>query len=580
MKKIFLFISFLFAISLSAQETYYWYEGAKEYLCPNGTQYFIYYEDNMLYCFLNDKSNAHVVRQGEYLSQDIKKSMPSNARWAIVDSSLFPEINKNYNIVYSTRNYKSTTCDCIGLSNLFYVKLKKSEDYQILTKIAKETNATVLGNDQYTPLLYILDCSKSNRFNALEAANYFYETNLFEYAEPDLMSDIKLSCPNDSLFSTQWNLKNIGQSGCISGYDINYCLANDRITGDTSIIVAVIDEGIDKTHPDLPNIHPLSFHCDANASPSGLVGNHGTKCAGVIGAATNNNIGVAGIAPNCQLMAISSFLTSSADGMRALAKGFNFAVNNGASVISNSWESKIKNTTLNTSIMNAIRNGRNGLGCVVVFAAANNNDTVSYPANLNDSILVVGAMSPCGERKNPNSCDGETGWGSNYGTELDVVAPGVGISTTNWQGGYVNNFNGTSSACPHVAGIAALMLSENPLLTQKDVCDIIESTARHIRTDIYNYSNVVGRNNGLWNNEVGYGLVDAYSAVQQACTGELVYQYHSIQADTTISACKIMVSNVDVSNNAKLSLKANQTITISGPFTVELGSELEAKTDY
>ena len=124
------------------------------------------------------------------------------------------------------------------------------------------------------------------------------------------------------------------------------------------------------------------------------------------------------------------------------------------------------------------------------------------------------------------------------------------------------------------------MLSKNPLLTQKDVCDIIESTARHIRTDIYNYSNVVGRNNGLWNNEVGYGLVDAYSAVQQACTGELVYQYQSIQADTTISACKIMVSNVDVSNNAKLSLKANQTITISGPFTVELGSELEAKTDY
>ncbi|MBP5584653.1 MAG: hypothetical protein J6X43_12040, partial [Bacteroidales bacterium] len=59
-----------------------------------------------------------------------------------------------------------------------------------------------------------------------------------------------------------------------------------------------------------------------------------------------------------------------------------------------------------------------------------------------------------------------------------------------------------------------------------------------------------------------------------------VYQYQSIQADTTISACKIMVSNVDVSNNAKLSLKANQTITISGPFTVELGSELEAKTDY
>ena len=144
----------------------------------------------------------------------------------------------------------------------------------------------------------------------------------------------------------------------------------------------------------------------------------------------------------------------------------------------------------------AISNGRNGLGCVIVFAAGNNNNsTVSYPANAIADIVAVGALSPCGERKNPSSCDGETNWGSNYGTALDVMAPGVLIPTTDISGSagyssgdYFNRFNGTSSACPHVAGIAALVLSVNPSLTQKEVVTIIEKTAK--KTGNYSYATV------------------------------------------------------------------------------------------
>ena len=94
---------------------------------------------------------------------------------------------------------------------------------------------------------------------------------------------------------------------------------------------------------------------------------------------------------------------------------------------------------IDDAIDNALTQGRNGLGTVVVFAAGNDNGGVSYPANSNSEIITVGALSPCGERKSPNSCDGETTWGSNFGAELDIMAPGVLIPTTDRQGnnGYI-----------------------------------------------------------------------------------------------------------------------------------------------
>ena len=134
----------------------------------------------------------------------------------------------------------------------------------------------------------------------------------------------------------------------------------------------------------------------------------------------------------------------------------------------------------------------------------------------------MGAISPCGERKSPTSCDTETSWGSNYGNALDIMAPGVLISTTdnnslrqscNGYGGY-NGYNsytlhsilggnkissdytdrdytvcflGTSAATPHVAGVAALVLSVNPNLTGQQVRNIIESTTQKVRADLYTY---------------------------------------------------------------------------------------------
>ncbi len=573
-KLLFIVAFFIGALCSYGQCDYYWYEGKKIHLESVETEYFIYYESSSLESYLEKQPSEQLLRKGEYTSADIRKSLPANAHWALVTSSLFETIRENFLINYFMPNYKLPTGGNVGVSNLFYVKLKTKEDYKHLKSLAEEYSLDILGNDETNPLLYILKCNISTDINALCAANLFYESGRFEYAEPDLMGGIKLACANDSLFSQQWN---INGSRSI-GYGIGFCETSTLTLGDPSIVVAIIDEGVDKQHPDLQNIHSASFHCEAEASPSALIGNHGTKCAGIIGAKPNNGIGVAGIAPNCPIMVISSFLQSSADGMRVIAKGFDFAVNNGASVISNSWRSLYNSSTLNDAILNAIRNGRNGLGCVVVFAAGNENSSVAYPANFNDSILVVGAMSPCGERKNPNSCDGEN-WGSNYGTKLDVVAPGVNIPTTTihtQNDGYVTNFNGTSAACPHAAAVAALILSLNPSLTQKEVCDIIEGSAQKIRPDLYTYGNYSNRSNGTWNQEVGYGLLDAAAALEVVCP-TVFYNNHTVTSNTTVSGCTIKVSNVVIQNNANVVFDAEQTTTINGPFQVNLGSTLEVR---
>jgi subtilisin family serine protease len=289
-------------------------------------------------------------------------------------------------------------------------------------------------------------------------------------------------------------------------------------------------------HPDLVNnVYGTGYDTKTSSSPSVVRGEHGTACAGIIGA-QQNSIGISGIVPSSKLMSISIELLFS-DTPQQLANGFNWAWQNGADVISNSWGGYTPSDIIEDAITAALTQGRDGKGMVVVFAAGNENNTnIRYPGNSNSQILVVGAISPCGERKSNTSCDGEA-WGSCYGAALDVVAPGVLIPTTDIQGNagynpyipihidrggtkiandYSNQaytvwFNGTSAACPHVAGVAALVLSANPNLTQAEVRAIIESTCTKLPG--YSYSLNSNHPNGTWNNQVGHGLVNAYAAV-------------------------------------------------------------------
>lgn len=175
----------------------------------------------------------------------------------------------------------------------------------------------------------------------------------------------------------------------------------------------------------------------------------------------------------------------------------------GADVISNSWHSGIEHTQINEAVNSAVANGRGGKGCVVVFASGNNsNSAVSYPSSLANAISI-GAIDSDNMRASF----------SNYGTALDFVAPGVSIYSTNYYGGY-SYANGTSFACPYVAGVAALVLSASPELTQSEVRSILNSTCAKLPS--YSFSDFSEHPGGGWNIEVGYGMVDAYAAVKKA----------------------------------------------------------------
>ncbi|MCD8179385.1 MAG: S8 family serine peptidase [Tannerellaceae bacterium] len=422
----------------------------------------------------------------------------------------------------------------IGLTNFFYVKLKTEKDYPLLEEYSQKHQSVIVKQNEFMPLWYILSTTKQSVKNSMELANQFYESGQFENAEPDLLLENLALYPNDEYFFDQWGLYNRGQYIFTPGVDINVRKAWTKATG-RNITVAVLDHGIQRTHSDLiRNIHPLSYDTVNGSSPSTIRGSHGTAVAGIIGATGNNSIGVIGVAPDCKLMSISDPLIVTTTAQAQLANGLNWAWRNGADVINNSWgHAYLEGSLLDDAILNTVTNGRNGKGCVVVFASGNDNSEVSYPAKLS-YVIAVGGVSPCGERKSPTSCDGER-WGANYGTNLDVVAPAVLIPTTDLTGndGYNPNskihpsnggtivtsdypkldytvwFNGTSAAAPHVAGIAALILSENPNLTNTEVRSILGSTCRKVGD--YSYDQILS--NGTWNNEMGYGLVDAYKAV-------------------------------------------------------------------
>ena len=247
-------------------------------------------------------------------------------------------------------------------------------------------------------------------------------------------------------------------------------------------------------------------------------------------------------------------------------------------MISNSWGGLEPSEPLEDGITDALEYGRNGKGCVVVFSAGNDDrPIINYPASEIPDIIVVGAMSPCGERKKSSSCDGESFWGSNYGPELDIVAPGVKIPTTDLSGvagyssgDYFNSFNGTSSACPHVAGVAALLLSLRPELFQKEVALAISRSA----TKLPRYAFSVDREYGTWNQEVGYGLVNALETLKYISEeSDITYfEDKDVTSDETVMGNIIYSKNVIIRSNAVLQFVFGQYVEINQPFTVEKGS--------
>ena len=329
--------------------------------------------------------------------------------------------------------------------------------------------------------------------------------------------------PNDEYFPRQWHLYNTGQTGGTPGADIRAPEAWEITTGDPTIVAAVFDCGVDTSHPDLINNLVAGYDFIENdpypdpAPVLAAINAHGTMCAGLIAAQGNNSIGVTGVTWNCKVMPIrvgavradgSYYFTTSADS----ATAFRWAATQGADIFSNSWfgdpsPQPIMHSAL-VDVTKAGGIGRNGRGCVLVSAAANTNSSVWYPARYPE-VIAVGATDHQDLR-----------WGySNHGPELDITAPGgpfppgsggVGPWTTDIvgdPGGHIYNpvpgitdyaiFGGTSSSAPIVAGVAALILSVEPNLTNDEVRHFLERSAKDLgapgRDDYYGWGRVDAR---------------------------------------------------------------------------------------
>ena len=351
--------------------------------------------------------------------------------------------------------------------------------------------------------MYVLACNRDSKGNALEVANSLYETGLFEATEASFMS-FALATPNDSLYNSQWNLQYQNQYGSYSpNYDINYNEAanSNLIPNANNIIIAVIDEGVELTHSDL-TFHSFSWDGVNNSSPSVVYDPHGINVAGILGAVTNNTIGIAGVASGAKIMSLSHFFPVDASSVGALAALIIKATDKGAFVINNSWSGDLISNAISNAINYSITNGRDGKGCVLTFAAGNEgNSALGFPASYTPEkrVISVGATSYNGYRASF----------SNYGTNLDIVAPGVGIPTTT-TGNSWTTFTGTSAATPHVSGVAALILAKNPDLYYDEVGFILQSSAN--KSLPYTFSSTT-KAGGTWNNEVGHGLLNMYSAL-------------------------------------------------------------------
>jgi len=284
--------------------------------------------------------------------------------------------------------------------------------------------------------------------------------------------------------------------------------------GDASVNVTVVDNGCDLEHADLVTKLDVGHDVVADDDDPSFTANtpsneHGTACAGLIAAETDNDLDVAGACPRCRLQC-TRLLPSRSEPvpLDADVRAFGHALEDDVAIVSNSWgfvDAIPVPAVLRDAIIEVQQNGRGGKGAVVVFASGNDSREIA-----DDELLAVAGVLGVGATNNL----GELTQFSNSGRSVDVTAPTGTVSTDvsgpdgAADGDVTVTFGGTSSACPLVAGVAGLILSVNPALTADEVNAILESTAEQAA-----FARPDEAGHDL---EYGFGLVRADRAVARA----------------------------------------------------------------
>jgi thermitase len=350
-----------------------------------------------------------------------------------------------------------------------------------------------------------------------------------------------LFIPNNPYYSTPYPTSYYGNIAQWAPQFIGADRAWDSTMGDPSIIIAIVDTGIDANHPDLTGKVVLAKNFVKGEKVSDSFG-HGTHVAGIAAAQINNGIGIAGICGRCSLMSVKVLGADGSGSTSNVASGITYATDYGARVINLSLGSSSRSTIMRDALDYALNNN-----VLPVVAMGNSNTN-----NLGDlsywySALSVGAVDQQGAKASF----------SNFGLQTDVTAPGVAVLSTmptypvtlNTQYGYKMNYDalsGTSMATPAVAGLAGLILSRNPALTATQVKGMIESSAGDAAS---------------FNLTSGFGLVHAPAAVAVVLQGSntaptlssLLPQFGSVLVRdvtfSTVVADNVAVHHVDFINS-------------------------------
>lgn len=545
---------------------YYWYNGSKIGISSINNRFYISSNDSML--LVNTSLSNSVVSTVSDIASSVNM-VNEKTYWKIIDISSLTSstINSIKDLQNKTKEKDIYIAPVFGnseqyvpTSEFFYVQLKDINDYSKLENVAKKNNSIILGPVAYMPNWYTIKSPHSS--NGLTMSNIFYETGYFKAVDPGFMFNFNNnSCVSDPEADNQWGLN-----------AVNACEAWNLTKG-KGAVVAVLDQGIDSKHREFENNYSsLSYDLVTKTTPTTVYGDHGTHVSGIIGA-NHNGRQIAGLAPEATLVSLSHPLTIGTNATAQMASGFGYAVAHGVDVINNSWGDQggflyqqMHSSILEDGIQNALVNGRNGKGMVVVFASGNHTGkAIDYPGRIFPKALIVGSSSSNSKRSSDFS---------SYGKELDVVAPGKDILST-LPNNRTGTKSGTSMAAPHASAIAALILSINPNLSNTEVTDIIEKTAS--KGGGYSYTTTQDRPNGTWNEEMGYGICNAYAAVLAARTNDNVIQLidKTISTDFTFSGENIYTRNITIINNALFNLLFGNELTIDKPFTVNKGSIID-----
>jgi len=504
--------------------------------------------------------------------------------------------------------------DAVGtryyLTDQIVVKFKPGVTDDVIESLLEESGVRLLKQYPGTGHSYLLQVTQTAGKNPIKVANLLAQREEVEYAEPNLVNRFRsFYLPADTLFAQQWHLQSSAGPELVADADVSATAAWDITRGERSVVVAVIDDGFDLSHPDFSGsgkvVYPKDYvDGDANPFPVSAAGDyHGTPCAGVA-IAEENGEGVVGIAPGCAFMPVR-FPLSADDNL--LWEIFDFAGKR-ADVISCSWGPPPVYAPLGQLITDkfselAASGGPRKQGVVILFAAGNYNAPLNDPANQGFSwrhptyglretqgpILNGNAVHPEVVAVAASTSQNRKAAYSNWGRETAICAPsnnfhplepqtrvpGRGIWTTDneqfgggFTGGsrFTGRFGGTSSATPLAAGVAALVISANPQLSAGQVRQILQETADTIEDP--QPDPVLGETRGTYDSNghsdwFGSGRVNAARAVQRA--RELYRE------DTGITDLKLegtTTGHLDASGEVRtyqVQVGSKLTVTLEGP---------------